>query len=136
MITNDGISVQIKDAVVELLSNTLRLNSEDIELTSRLSADFGADSIDMLDILHGLEKKLGIVIELADFGKYFRGDLTEDEFRDESGVITEKGLAQLATMFPQAKNIRQGMNVRHVFELLNVEDLINFINAVKVQKAS
>ncbi|AEH49458.1 acyl carrier protein [Parageobacillus thermoglucosidasius] len=117
-------NVEAKEAVFEILAETLKLDVTEINESLRLSHDLGMDSIDVLDMLYDIEKKTGSVIGLQDFENYFRGELSVEEFRNANGVITEKGIRYIKEKFPNAIIPESGLLTRHLFELLTVGDLI------------
>ncbi|MBR2099980.1 MAG: acyl carrier protein [Eubacterium sp.] len=52
----------IFDEVKEILVDQLDVNAEDIELTSSLSDDLGADSLDAIDIVMTVEDQYSIEV--------------------------------------------------------------------------
>ncbi|MWC28012.1 acyl carrier protein [Paenibacillus sp. MMS18-CY102] len=97
-----------------------------IDPNGLLERDLGMDSIDMLDVLHSIEKSLKISIELLDFAAYFRGSLSEEAFRDENGLLTEEGRMQVQAVLPHAA-VEAGMHIRHLFKVLRVTDFLTFV---------
>ncbi len=121
---------EITEVVNQSIAKTMGLDESEIQSTQLLSNDLGMDSIDFLDILHGIEKRMKIQLQLGDFADYVRGPLSEEEFRDDNGVITQSGKAQMKQMFPQL-NVNTEMHTRHIFQILSVEDFIVFIEHMK-----
>lgn len=52
----------IFDEVKEILADQLDINAEDIELSSNLSDDLGADSLDAIDIVMTVEDQYSIEV--------------------------------------------------------------------------
>ncbi len=52
----------IFDEVKEILAEQLDVNPDDIELTSNLQTDLGADSLDAIDIVMSIEDAYGIEV--------------------------------------------------------------------------
>ena len=52
----------IFDEVKEILADQLDINAEDIELSSNLSDDLGADSLDAIDIVMTIEDRYSIEV--------------------------------------------------------------------------
>ncbi len=121
---NLQFAVETKEAVVKIIAGALKLDVAEISESLKLAHDLGMDSIDVLDMLYDIEKQTGSVINLQDFENYFRGELSEEEFRDTNGAITEKGTQHIREKFPNALVPKSGLLTRHLFELLTVEDLI------------
>ena len=63
-------------------------------LESRLITDFGADSLDFIDIIFGLEKKFGIKMRDGELDFLSRLDFWSPELMRE-GYLTEATLHQL-----------------------------------------
>lgn len=124
---------QVEVVILDCVGKTLGIPTENIQMSNRLYQDLGLDSIDMMDILYGIEKRLGVVIQLQDFAQYFRGDLTEDQFCDENGQITDKGFSQLKQLFPTA-DLQKPLHIRHVFQVLSVHDLIQHVRNVPLKE--
>ncbi|GFN32238.1 acyl carrier protein [Paenibacillus xylaniclasticus] len=120
-------NVRIEELITANIRKTLRMGSAPIDLDSLLESDLGMDSIDMLDLLHGIEKSLHVTIELSDFAAYFRGPLSEEAFRDENGLMTEEGCRQIEKVLPHA-SVEPGTHIRHLFKVLRVSDLITFVS--------
>ena len=58
------------ETVKKILADQLRLNEDDIQPSSRIKEDLGADSLGILELLMTIEEENGIVIpdeELATF---------------------------------------------------------------------
>ena len=52
----------IFDDVKEILADQLDINADDIEITSKLSDDLGADSLDAIDIVMSVEDQYSIEV--------------------------------------------------------------------------
>ena len=52
----------IFDEVKEILADMLEVNADEIELTSSLTDDLGADSLDAIDIVMSVEDQYGIEV--------------------------------------------------------------------------
>ena len=52
----------IFDEVKEILADMLEINADEIELTSSLTDDLGADSLDAIDIVMSVEDQYGIEV--------------------------------------------------------------------------
>jgi acyl carrier protein len=91
---------EIYQKVSATLVEALNVDEEDIQPTSTLQGDLGAESIDFLDIVFRLEREFGIKIPRNELfpESIFQGD---PEFV-ENGRVTEKGLAELRARMPFA----------------------------------
>src|SRR5215213_2123580 len=95
--TRDEVQGAVSDAVV----GALGVGADEVTPDATLLGELGAESIDLLDILFRLERKLGVKIQAADLGAYVQGGIPDDEFGDENEIITPRGLAHLKTVMPQ-----------------------------------
>lgn len=92
---------EVRSAVNEAVVGALGVDADDVQPGVTLLGDLGAESIDLLDILFRLERKVGVKIQAADLGAYVQGGIPDDEFGDENEIITSRGLAQLKKVMPQ-----------------------------------
>ena len=92
---------EIDGAVTEALVGALGVEADEVTKGATVLGDLGAESIDLLDILFRLERKLGVKIQAADLAAHVQGGIPEEEFGDAGGKITAKGLAQLKKVMPQ-----------------------------------
>jgi acyl carrier protein len=79
----------------------LALEPDEATPEATLTDELGAESIDLLDVLFRIERKTGVKIEAAALAEYIQGGIADDEFSDDSDVVTPLGLAHLATIMPQ-----------------------------------
>ena len=77
-----------------LIADSLALKAADVTLHSRLINDLGADSLDLIDIIFGLEKKFGIKMRDGELDFLSRLDFSSPQVMRE-GYLTEATLQQL-----------------------------------------
>src|SRR2546427_203493 len=96
MMTSDAIYQKVSNTLVEALN----VDEEEIQPTSTLQGDLGAESIDFLDIVFRLEREFGIKIPRGELfpESIFQGDPD----MVQSGKVTDKGMAELKTRMPYA----------------------------------
>jgi len=123
MPTQDEIFKQVSATLVEALT----IDEEDVKPTSTLRDDLGADSIDFLDIVFGLEREFDIKIPPGELfpESIFQGD---PEFV-QNGRVTEKGLAELKARMPFAdlEQFEQNPEVRNISDLFTVDLITRYI---------
>lgn len=117
----------VKEAVIEALA----LDDDEVTPESTLMDDLGAESIDLLDILFRIEKGTGVKIEAADLGDYIQGGIPDDEFSDESEIITEKGAEQLHKVMPQTdpSQLVGTLAADDVIKLFTVQNLTEMVKS-------
>jgi acyl carrier protein len=131
--TKDEINAAVKEALV----GALGVDEGDVSPSATLLGDLGAESIDLLDILFRLERKVGVKIQAADLAAHVQGGIPDDEFGDSSGKITAKGLAQLKKVMPQIDTgaLSGKLEAEKVMSLFTVENLVDMVGQRAAAKA-
>src|SRR3954451_21122985 len=88
-------------AVQQAIVDALGVDEDEVTPDASLLGDLGAESIDLLDILFRLERKLGVKIQASDLAAHVQGGIPDEEFGDENGIVSTRGLAQLKKVMPQ-----------------------------------
>jgi acyl carrier protein len=117
----------VRQAVVEALG----VSEAEVQPETTLMDELGAESIDLLDILFRLERKLGVKIKAADVAAYVQGDIPEGEFGDDDGVVTANALGQIKKIMPQVdiESIRGNLQTDKVMMLFTIENLADMVTA-------
>ena len=120
---------EIDGAVKEALVGALGVEESEVTKEATVLGDLGAESIDLLDILFRLERKLGVKIQAADLAAHVQGGIPDDEFGDASGKITPKGMAQLKKVMPQidANALAGKLEAEKVMSLFTVDNLSDLV---------
>lgn len=75
--TINKIIMEVKERVIEVLSDKLGINKLEIKETQNIMNDLGTDSLDMVEIIMGIEEKFGLRIADSEIdGIRTVGDLT------------------------------------------------------------
>ena len=118
----------IEDGVRAVIASSLGKEVADVALDASLMQDLGAESLDLLDIVFGIEKEFGIEITRGEMERAARGDMTDDEFAP-GGVISEAGLARLRELMPEAAaRIAPGLRAREILSLFTVQTFANLVH--------
>ncbi len=118
----------VEDAVRRIVAESLGRAEGDVALTSNLMDDLGAESLDFLDIVFRLEREFGIQITRGEMERASRGDMTADEFAP-GGVISERGLARLRELMPEAADrIKPGLRPSMILTLFSVQTFANMVH--------
>jgi acyl carrier protein len=125
MASREEIFGTVQTAVVDALG----VDEDEVTPEATLLDELGAESIDLLDILFRLERKLGVKIQAADLAAYVQGGIADDEFGDNNGIITERGLAHLKTVMPQINEseLRGSFQAEKVMSLFTVDNLTDLV---------
>jgi acyl carrier protein len=117
---------EIDGAVKEALVGALGVGEDEVTPQATLLGDLGAESIDLLDILFRLERKVGVKIQAADLAAHVQGGIPDDEFGDAAGIITPKGMAQLKKVMPQI-DANAKLEAEKVMSLFTVDNLTDMV---------
>ncbi len=121
------IQAEIYEKVCATLVDALNVEREEINSTSTLQGDLGAESINFLDIVFRLEREFGIKIPRNELfpESIFQGD---PEYVQD-GKITDAGMAHLARILPAANLdlITQRRDLYMVGDLFTVEYVAKYI---------
>jgi len=120
---------EINGAVKEALVGALGVTEDEVTPEATLLGELGAESIDLLDILFRLERKVGVKIQASDLAAHVQGGIPDDEFGDTSGKITPKGMAQLKKVMPQidADGLAGKLEAEKVMSLFTVQNLVDMV---------
>ena len=123
--TSEATLTAVRQSVVEALG----VPADDVRPEATIFGDLAAESIDLLDILFRLERKVGVKIQAADLAAHVQGGIPDAEFGDAGGKITPKGMAQLKKVMPQIDvNALSGKleaeKVMSLFTVANLTDMV------------
>src|SRR2546423_10387422 len=119
---------EIYSKVSATLIEALNVDEDEIQPTSTLQGDLGAESIDFLDIVFRLEREFGIKIPRGELfpEAIFQGD---PEFV-ENGKVTDKGLKELREKMPFADlgTFEKDPSVSRLSDLFTVDLITRYIH--------
>ena len=120
------ISSAVKDAVV----GALGIDEDEVRPEATLLGDLGAESIDLLDILFRIERKVGVKIQASDLAAYVQGGIPDEEFSDQNEIISAKGLTQLKKVMPQidTEALTGKLQAQKVLTLFTVQNLADMVD--------
>lgn len=119
-----------KEEIFEVLKNVaedaLDVESEDVELSSKLIDDLDAESLDIIDLLFKSGKEINVKISMKEVQESIRGGLSEDEFFDDEGFVSEAGIKILSEKFPNlSQDFPNKIRSKDLLKLLDVEYLVD-----------
>ena len=122
---------QLSGAVTEAVCEALCLEEGEVESNSSIIDDLGAESIDLLDILFRIERKVGVKVKVTDLADYIQGGISDEEFANEQEIITDNGLAHLQSIMPQinAAEMSGKLPARQIMNLFTVDNLAGMVEA-------
>jgi len=118
---------EIYTKVSATLVEALNVDEDEIQPTSTLQGDLGAESIDFLDIVFRLEREFGIKIPRGELfpESIFQGD---PDFV-QNGKVTDRGLQELRTRMPFAdiSSFEKNPELTGIGELFTVQMIARYI---------
>ncbi len=114
--------VEILEGVRRAVSESLLLPEERVTPGARLISDLGASSLDLLDILFGLQARFGIEVHEDDFNLLTRLNLPPEEI-ERDGRLTEAAVRRLRDLVPGMDQIGDGISVSALPRLITVETI-------------
>lgn len=117
------------DAVKDAIVGALGVDEDEVTPEATIFEDLGAESIDLLDVLFRIERSTGVKIQASDIGEHIQGGIPDDEFGDEEGVVSDKGLEQLKKVMPQIDpdELRGNLHAERVITLFTVKNLADLV---------
>jgi acyl carrier protein len=108
----------------------LGVGEDEVTPNATLLGDLGAESIDLLDILFRIERKVGVKIQASDLAAYVQGGIPDEEFSDGNEMISAKGLAQLKKVMPQIdpQALAGKLQAQKVLSLFTVQNLADMVD--------
>src|SRR6478672_4323909 len=124
MATKEEVFSKVQTALVDALG----VDDEEVTPQAKLVGDLGAESIDFLDIVFGLEKAFDIKIPR---GELFPEDILTNAQYVHNGKVTAEGLEQLKARMPFADLTAFSQNpaVQDFGNLLTVEDMCRYVES-------
>ncbi len=121
----------IYDKVKDVLEEALGVDEEDITPEASLTADLGAESIDVLDIQFRLEKAFSMPqkpFKVAQ-GELFPENLLENPDWVQNSRFTDAGMKMLRDRMPHVDFTKfdTTRSVEKVAEQITVESLVDFV---------
>ena len=121
--------MQLEQQVCEIVAEALGRDRSEVKPDSILMADLGAESLDFLDIVFKLERSFGIQITRGEMERAARGDMSDEEFAPK-GLVSERGLARLRELMPEAAGrIQPGLRPMQILGLFSVQTFANLVKA-------
>lgn len=121
--SRDEVFAKVKEVLVDALG----IDDDEVTLQSKVMADLGAESIDVLDIAFRLEKQFNIKIPRGELLPL--DDILNNPDFVEGGRMTAKGLAQLRSAMPHAdlSEFEKNPDINQVADLFTVDLIVNYV---------
>ena len=111
-----------------VVADVLAIDEETIQPSGSLINDYGAESIDFLDLVYRLERECKVKIPRGQIEKDARGAMADDEFA-ENGRLTEAGMARVREYLAEvpAERIKDRMSVAEIPTLFTTETFCKLV---------
>ncbi|MFC1861059.1 acyl carrier protein [Chloroflexota bacterium] len=121
----EEIFEEVKNSLIEELG----VDNDDVKIDASFYDDLGIESIDLLKLFFSLETKLSIRITIKEVQSLLQGNLSEDEFFDENGLVTKAALEHIQKIFPEynLEELAGELDQLKLFSLFTVRHLVNII---------
>ncbi|WP_067538160.1 acyl carrier protein [Nocardia crassostreae] len=126
------------EAVREIVAEAVALDVDEVEADATLFGEVGAESIDLLDILFRIERRLGVKITTNELRERIQGGIPDEQFGTEDGVVSDIGLAQLEKVMPQIDpaELTGKLAAEDVMSLFTVRNLADMVDQHAAAAAS
>ena len=124
IMTETEIFEQLKPLLVEVLG----VSPDEIEPTSVLVADLGAESIDLLDLSFRIEERFQVTIEANEIEREAKKRLPGGVYEKE-GYLTEEAIAEIRKAVPELPRDRlvKGLRKTDLPSLLTVGFFVHLV---------
>ena len=115
---------EIETRMRALVADCLAVETEQVRPESRLTTDLGADSLDFIDLMFGVEKEFGIKIRDSELDFLSRLDFSSPEVMRE-GYLTAATVDRLKEWLPLLRAVPDPARVTPgvLFSMITVETL-------------
>ncbi len=120
----------IQAEVIACITDSLALDAGAVQPSSRMIDDLGADSLDFVDILFGLEKRLGLKLRSASVDAFLRAEFSEADLVDGRYVPRAQidALAQWLPAMAQHGDLAH-ITPSQVYSFITVETFVRIAQA-------
>ena len=116
---------EIFAAVRSCIAESLALDPQQVTSDARLIDDLGADSLDFLDIIFSLEKKLGTRLRDPRLDLLIRADFSQTGLTSD-GYLAPESVEKLSEWLPELKG-HESVTIRGVYSFLTVNTLVHLV---------
>jgi acyl carrier protein len=128
---------EIFDGVRDCLVEALAIEPEEINEDALLVQDLGLASIDMLDLLFGLNTRFNTYIRPLEVQSHLLGGMSQEEFLNADRTVSEKGYERIAQLVPgfDRSTLTEDLTDADLFEFFRVKHVVDLVEQKLAQKA-
>ena len=116
---------EIYAAVQECIAESLAISKQEIHPESRLIDDLGADSLDFLDMIFGLEKRFSTRLRDPKLDLLVRADFSQAQ-TTQNGRLSTESIEKLSEWLPDLKDATD-ITMRNVYSYITVNTLVRLV---------
>ncbi|TDP41617.1 acyl carrier protein [Nocardia ignorata] len=122
--------ISVIDTVREIVAEAVALEIDEVEADATLFGEVGAESIDLLDILFRIERRLGVKITTTQLSERIQGGIPDEQFGTDDGMVSDLGLEQLHKVMPQIDpaELSGKLGAEDVMGLFTVRNLADMVS--------
>ena len=115
---------EIYKAMRSLVADSLALKEDEIQPQCRLTDDLGADSLDFIDIIFGIEKKFEVKVRDGELDFISRLDFSSPKVMRQ-GYLTLETIQRLTKRLPALEQVQDPAKVTpaQLFSFITIETL-------------
>ncbi|REJ74738.1 MAG: hypothetical protein DWQ34_02565 [Planctomycetota bacterium] len=131
--TRDEVFAGVQECLVE----SLAVDPDEVSEDSLLVEDLGLASIDMLDLLFGLNTTFGTYIRPQEVQSHLLGGMSEDEFLKADRTVSEKGYERIAELVPDfdRSKLEEDLTDGDLFQFFRVRHVVDLVLDKLAEKA-
>jgi acyl carrier protein len=128
---------EIFDGVRDCLVEALAIEPEEVNEDALLVQDLGLASIDMLDLLFGLNTRFNTYIRPLEVQSHLLGGMSQEEFLNADRTVSEKGYERIAQLVPNfdRATLTEDLTDADLFEFFRVKHVVDLVEQKLAQKA-
>jgi acyl carrier protein len=128
---------EIFDGVRDCLVEALAIEPEEVNEDALLVQDLGLASIDMLDLLFGLNTRFNTYIRPLEVQSHLLGGMSQEEFLNADRTVSEKGYERIAQLVPNfdRSTLTEDLTDADLFEFFRVKHVVDLVEQKLAQKA-
>jgi acyl carrier protein len=128
---------EIFDGVRDCLVEALAIEPDEVSEDALLVQDLGLASIDMLDLLFGLNTRFNTYIRPLEVQSHLLGGMSQEEFLNADRTVSEKGYERIAQLVPDfdRSTLTEDLTDADLFEFFRVKHVVDLVEQKLAQKA-
>jgi acyl carrier protein len=129
---------EIFEGVRECLVDALAIEPDEVNEDALMVQDLGLASIDMLDLLFGLNTRFNTYIRPLEIQSHLLGGLSQEEFLNPDRTVTDRGYQRIAELVPDFDRtaLTEDLTDSDLFDFFRVRHVIDIVEQKLAEKAS